>query len=168
MEFHRIYQPKSRAGPMARKCKTSYCLGRDYFVLFGQFCFVLFCFCCCWFSSYCCCCFYSLIFIFYSPDFIPIWAMLWLFHIPYLLPTPPTLSPRGCLHLPNTHTHPSRPPHFQGSQVTWDLGASSLTESRSGSPLVYICWGPHIGWCMLPGWWLSFWEISRVHVSRDC
>ena len=32
-----------------------------------------------------------------------------------------------------------------------------------------MCWGPHISWCMLPGWWWSsVWEISRVKVNWDC
>ena len=31
-----------------------------------------------------------------------------------------------------------------------------------------MCWGSHISWCMLPGWWLSIWEISGVQVSWDC
>jgi hypothetical protein len=26
---------------------------------------------------------------------------------------------------------------------------------RPGSPLLYVCWGPHISWCMLPAWWSS-------------
>jgi hypothetical protein len=31
-----------------------------------------------------------------------------------------------------------------------------------------MCWGPHIRWCMLPGWWSSVWEISGVQVNWDC
>ena len=31
-----------------------------------------------------------------------------------------------------------------------------------------MCWGPHIGWFMLPGWWPSVWEISEVQVGWDC
>jgi hypothetical protein len=33
------------------------------------------------------------------------------------------------------------------------------------SPLLYICWVPHINWCMLSGWWLSVWEISGLQTS---
>ena len=36
-----------------------------------------------------------------------------------------------------------------GPQVSPGLGASSLTEARPGSPLLYMCQGPHISWCML-------------------
>jgi hypothetical protein len=31
---------------------------------------------------------------------------------------------------------------------------TSLTKPRSNSPL-FMCWGPHISWCMLSGWWSS-------------
>ena len=31
-----------------------------------------------------------------------------------------------------------------------------------------MCLEPYISWCMLPGWWLSVWEISRVQVNWDC
>jgi hypothetical protein len=31
-----------------------------------------------------------------------------------------------------------------------------------------MCKGPYISWCMLPGRWLSVWEISGVQVSWDC
>jgi hypothetical protein len=88
-------------------------------------------------------CFYSLIF-FHSQVFI---LLLVVSLIPYLLCP---LSSRGCSHL-------TWPPHSLGPQVSWVL--SSLTESRSSSPLWYICWGLHICWCMLPGWWLSVWAI---------
>ena len=38
---------------------------------------------------------------------------------------------------------------------TLGLGTSSLSEARPDSPLLYLCQGPHISWCLLPGWWLS-------------
>ena len=88
-------------------------------------------------------------FSFYTPYFIPILVYL------------------------QTALHPITPPHFPvsththtgilnslGPPVFWGLGASSLTESRPSSPLLYMCWEPHISWCMLPGWWSSVWEIS--------
>jgi hypothetical protein len=53
------------------------------------------------------------------------------------------------------------------SQVSWGLGASSLIEPRPSIPLLYMCCGPHISWCMLPGWWSSVWEISGVQVSWE-
>jgi hypothetical protein len=91
--------------------------------------------------------FYSLIH-FYSPVFIP---------LPVCAPTPtpshtssPTVSKRMCL----PYYHTTRPLYSLEPQASWGLGASSLTESRSGSPLLYSR-GPHISWCMQPGWWLS-------------
>jgi hypothetical protein len=55
-----------------------------------------------------------------------------------------------------------------GPHVSWGLGMSSPTEVRQGSPLLYICWGPSTSSCMLPGWWLSVWEIPVVRISWDC
>jgi hypothetical protein len=81
-----------------------------------------------------------------------------------LLPTP--LSPRGCPH--PTTPPPTRPLNSPGPPVSWGLGASSLTEPRPGSSLLYIFWGPHISWCMLPGWCSSIWEISGFQVNWDC
>ena len=54
-------------------------------------------------------------------------------------PIPPPLSPRGC-----RSTHPTRPPHSLEPQVSQGLGASSLTATGPGSPLLYMCQGPHI------------------------
>ena len=48
-----------------------------------------------------------------------------------------------------------RPSNSLGSQVFLGLCASSLTESKPGSHLLYMCWGPHTSWCVLPGWWCS-------------
>jgi hypothetical protein len=33
--------------------------------------------------------------------------------------------------------------------------------------VLYMCWGHHISWCMLPGWCSSIWEISGVQVNWD-
>ena len=91
----------------------------------------------------------------------------------YPLPGPPPqflipflyyLSPRGCPLL----LHPARPPYSLGSQVSWGLGSSSLTEARPCSPLLYVCWGPDTSWYILPGWWVSVWDISGIQVSWDC
>ena len=41
-------------------------------------------------------------------------------------------------------------------------------NARKQSPLLYVCWGPHISWCMLPVWWSSVWEISGVQTNWDC
>jgi hypothetical protein len=72
------------------------------------------------------------------------------FHHTLPYPTPPHLTP----------PYPARPPHSLGHQVPWGLGTSSLTEARPGSPLVTMCQGPHISWCMLPGWWRRVSERS--------
>jgi len=106
--------------------------------------------------------FKKLLFIYlYTPDFI-----LLLVHpqtVPHPIPPSPP-PPRECSH----PIHPARPLNFQGPLVSWGLGTSSLTEPRPGSHLLYMCWGPHLSWCMLPGWWSSVWEISGVQVSWDC
>ena len=58
------------------------------------------------------------------------------------------LSPRECF--------PSaRPPNFLRPQVSEGLGTSSPTETRPGSPLLYMSQGPQNSSCMLPDWWLS-------------
>jgi hypothetical protein len=61
-----------------------------------------------------------------------------------------------------------RPHHTLGPTVSWRLGATSLTELRHSSPLLNMCWGLHISWYMLPGWWSSVWEMSGVQVNWDC
>ena len=81
---------------------------------------------------------------FYSPMFSPL-------PIPFVLPIPP-LSPRGCPH-PHPHPRHTKPPHSLEPQVSGGLVVSSLIEARPGSLLWYMFWGPHISWCMLPGWW---------------
>jgi hypothetical protein len=43
-----------------------------------------------------------------------------------------------------------------------------MNEHRPGSPLLYVCWGPHISWCWLSGWWSSVWEVSGVQINWDC
>jgi hypothetical protein len=81
---------------------------------------------------------------------------LWLFHIPYLLPTP-------CLQVDVPTPNPIWTLNSLGPPVSWGLGASSLNEHRPGSLLLYVCWRPHISWYMLSVWWSSVWENS---VSR--
>ena len=78
----------------------------------------------------------------------PALSKLWLFHIPYLLPAP--LSPQGCAHAPQPH--PTRPLNSLGTLVSWRLSESSPSKPRPSSHLLYMCWEPHIRWCMLPGW----------------
>jgi hypothetical protein len=73
------------------------------------------------------------------------------------------VSPHGFPHPPATW-----PLKSLGPPVSWGLDASSLNEHRPGRPLVYICWRPHISWCMLPVWWSSVWEISGIQINWDC
>jgi hypothetical protein len=81
-----------------------------------------------------------------------------------------TSSPPLCLYedVPTPYPLPKQTSKLLGPPVSWGLGASSLTELRPDSPLLYMCWWPHIGWCMLPGWWSSVWEISEVHINWNC
>jgi hypothetical protein len=65
--------------------------------------------------------------------------------------------------------HPTSPLNSLWPPVSWGLGASSLNEYRPSSPLLYVCWGPHISWCMLPVWWSNVWEILEgVQINWDC
>jgi hypothetical protein len=91
--------------------------------------------------------------LFIQSRFYPSCSTLWLFHIPYLLP----LSPWGCPHPPNSH--PTRLTNTLAHPVSWGSDASSLTEFISVGPLLYMCWELHIPWYMLPGSWLTVWEI---------
>jgi hypothetical protein len=95
--------------------------------------------------------------LFYSPDFISL--------LVHLLTVPHTIPPSPISKMPPL-SDPTRPPNSLGPQVSWGLGVSSLTESRPSSPLLYMCWGPHTSWCMLPGggslsgrsWWFRLVE----------
>jgi hypothetical protein len=62
---------------------------------------------------------------------------------------------------------PTMPPSLE-PQVSPRLGVSSPTKARPDIPLRYMCWGPRISACMLPSWWLSFWQLPEVWVSWDC
>jgi hypothetical protein len=92
----------------------------------------------------------------------PSQSTFWLFYIPYLLPAH---VPGGCPYSPPQLHQFSKLP---GASIFWGLGASSLNEHSPGNPLLYVCWVPHISWCMLLGWWSSVWEISGVQVNWDC
>jgi hypothetical protein len=75
--------------------------------------------------------YYYYLIIFYSPVFIP---------LPVCPPTAPHPIPPSPLQedVPTpTPPHQTTPP--LGSQVSQGLGASSLTEARPGSLLLYIC-----------------------------
>jgi hypothetical protein len=105
------------------------------------------------------------IFIFYFYFFtvqslFPSWSSLPQFLISFLLHPLPYPSKGMFPHIP------ARPPHSLGPQVSGGLGTSP-TEARPGSPLLYMCRGSRNSSCMLsghtlfllPGWWLSVWEI---------
>jgi hypothetical protein len=98
----------------------------------------LFCF---WFFV-----FYYLLFfnLFYSPVVIPI--LVHALTVPH--PIPP-LGPQE--DVPTLPTDP-KPPHSVGPQVSQGLAASSLTKTRPGSPLLYMCWNRlSAGVCFLVG-----------------
>ena len=77
-------------------------------------------------------------------------------------------SSQPCLYedVSTLHFQPHLPSKLPGASK--GLGTSSLIELRPQSPLLYISWGPHIRWCMLPGCWSSVWEILWVQVNWDC
>lgn len=79
-------------------------------------------------------CFLSSLIFLFSPVVIPL--LFCPLAVPRPIPPPP--PPRGCLHT-LTPLHPTRPPHSLGPQVSQRLDASSLTEARPGSPLLYTC-----------------------------
>ena len=92
----------------------------------------------------------------------------------YSLPNPDLPSYYFTSHTsfpPSVSTWMSPPPHHTwplnslGPPVSWRLGASSLNEHRPGSLLLYVCWEPHISWCMLSVWWFSVWKISGVRIN---
>ena len=64
----------------------------------------------------------------------------------------PIPLPHPCFHKDVQTPHP---PHLRRPLNCLGPPVSSLTELRSGSPLLYMCWRPHISWCMLPGWCYS-------------
>jgi hypothetical protein len=83
---------------------------------------------------------------------------------PHPIPPPhPTPSPHGCAH-PQPHLTSELP---EASSLL-GLGASSLNEHRPGSPLLYVCWRPHISWCMLSVLWSSVWEILEDQINWEC
>jgi hypothetical protein len=51
-----------------------------------------------------------------------------------------SLSPVSMKMSPQSTTLPTTPLNSLGPPVSWELGASSLTELRSSSPLLYMCW----------------------------
>jgi hypothetical protein len=105
-------------------------------------------------------CLFVLSFRFYSPPSQPSNCSTYYTSSPLLPPVSTRIS------VPTTPYH-SRPVNSLEPPVSWGLYASSLTKTRPSNPLQYMCWGPHIIWCMLTGWWSSVWEISGVQVNWD-
>ena len=103
---------------------------------------------------------------FYTPYFIPLQCS------PSYCSTSHTSSLPKCLH--GKYPWQISPPHATwplkplGPPVSWGIGASSLNEHRPSSPLLYVCWWPHISCCMLPVWCSSVWTISEVQINWDC
>jgi len=102
-----------------------------------------------------------LFFSFYTPDFILLTVHPCLSHIPYL----PYL-------LPASPVYKKMSPSYPPCQTFRIPGVSSLLRwifsEWPSSSLLFMCLGPHISWCMLPGWWSSVWVISGVQVNWDC
>jgi hypothetical protein len=97
--------------------------------------------------------------IFQFPPCSP--STLQLLHIPHFLPITPT--PHPPLHVDAPTPYPTWPLNSMVPPVSWGLGASSLNEYKPRSLLLYVCWGPHINWCMVPVLWSSVWSLrSRL------
>jgi hypothetical protein len=88
--------------------------------------------------------FLLLLLLLHSSDFI----LLQVHPLTVSHPIPPPPSPRRSSH--PTKPYPTRPLHSLGPLRVRCI--FFLTEARAGSPLLYVCWGPHISLCMLPGW----------------
>ena len=70
----------------------------------------------------------------------------------YLLLVCPSTAPHPISSLVSKmFSIPARPPHSLGPQASGGLGASSPTEARPGSPLLYMCWETQTPSCVLPG-----------------
>ena len=92
----------------------------------------------------CCCCCFGLLFVVfccYHLHLVMFFKLLLFFFTVESLPAPSLPSP-----------HPIPPPHCpqddvptlqasMGPQISQGLGASSLTETRPGNPLLYMCQG---------------------------
>jgi hypothetical protein len=84
---------------------------------------------------------YYLHFIYHS---LPPPSTLQLLHIPHLLPIPPYLNGD-----PSTPTPPDIKLPGASSLLRVRCNVSEWTQNQS--PLLYVCWGPHIMWYMLSG-----------------
>ena len=89
---------------------------------------------------------------------------LWLLHVPHLF------LPYPCHYEDNPN--PPLPP-YQTSSIPEASNLLSIKcifsdHAQTSSSLLYMCWGPFISWCMLPGWWASVCEISYAQVRWDC
>jgi len=58
-------------------------------------------------------------------------------------------------------------PLFRGEKKREAWRRAVWCQKQTGSPWLYMCWGPHISWCALSGWWFSVWEILGVQVSWE-
>jgi hypothetical protein len=83
-----------------------------------------------------------------------------LLHTPHLLITP------LCLHVDATPLLPHLTSTLSGASSL--LRVKCIWRNRLGSPLLSVCWEPHISWCMLSAWWFSLWEILGVQINWDC
>ena len=100
--------------------------------------------------------FYMICLSLYKCTYIYIYAYIWT--------TPPLLPALPRLHVDAPTLHPTWPLNSLELPVSWGFGASSLNEHKPRSPLLYVCWGLHISWCMLSVWWSNVWKISGVQL----
>jgi hypothetical protein len=83
--------------------------------------------------------------------------------VPHLIPPP--LSPQDYPHSPSPPYHISK---LHGASSVLRVRCIFSDLVQNGQSLLYICWRPHISWCMLLGWCSSIWEISGFQINWDC
>jgi hypothetical protein len=105
-----------------------------------------------------------------------IFNLFFTLHVPFPLtihPHPPsdcltshtTSPPQPCLHMDSPTPYPIWSRNFLGPPISCGFSVSSLNEHRPMSLLLYVCWGPHISYCMLSVWGCIVWKISVVQIE---
>ena len=104
-------------------------------------------------------CLLNVAFLFFFFSFLILFNLFFQYRIyppPYPLTVPkpktPPPTPFSMMTSP-PQPHTTRLLNCLGRPVYGMLDASFLTEPRSSSPLLYVCWRPLISCCMLPSWW---------------
>ena len=76
---------------------------------------------------------------------------------------PDTLSLHGC-----SHTPPHMISKLPGASTLLRVRCSISEWTQTWLSSTLLCWGSHISWCMLPGWWSSVWEMSGIQINWGC